>query len=92
MATGEKYPVLNRDNVTIAIQIQLSQKQKFFITFWLHFRNLSESLNVLEKKMTHIAFVFPKLMTSKTWLDKCLKSSVLEDPSTSNMVNLPKHC
>ena len=47
MATGEKYPVLNRDNVTIAIQIQLSQKQKFFITFWLHFRNLSESL---EKK------------------------------------------
>ena len=28
----------------------------------------------------------------KTWLDKCLKSPVSEDPSTSNMVNGPKHC
>ena len=28
----------------------------------------------------------------KTWLDKCLKSRVLEDPSRSNMVSGPKHC
>ena len=28
----------------------------------------------------------------KTWLDKCLKSPVSEDPLTSNMVNGPKHC
>ena len=28
----------------------------------------------------------------KTLLDKCLKSSVLEDLSKSNMVNEPKHC
>ena len=28
----------------------------------------------------------------KTWLDNCLKSPVSEDPSTSNMVNGPKHC
>ena len=28
----------------------------------------------------------------KTWLDKCLKSSVSEDSLTSNMVNGPKHC
>ena len=28
----------------------------------------------------------------KTWLDKYLKESVLEDPSTSNMVNGPKDC
>ena len=28
----------------------------------------------------------------KTWLDKCLKGPVLEDPLTSNMVNRPKHC
>ena len=27
----------------------------------------------------------------KTWLDKCLKSLVLEDLSTGNMVNVPKH-
>ena len=41
--------------------------------------------------MTLIDFVFPKLRTLKTWLDKCLKSPVSEDPSTSNMVNVRKH-
>ena len=41
--------------------------------------------------MTLIDSVFPILRTQKTWSDKCLKSLVLEDPSTSNMVNLPKH-
>ena len=28
----------------------------------------------------------------KRWLDKCLKTIVSEDRSTSNMVNGPKHC
>ena len=28
----------------------------------------------------------------KTWLYKCLKGQVSEDPLTSNMVNGPKHC
>ena len=30
MATDEKYPVLNRDHLTIPIQMQLSQKEKSF--------------------------------------------------------------
>ena len=38
--------------------------------------------------MTLIAFVFPKLQTPKTWLNKYLKRSISEDPSTSNMVNV----
>ena len=28
----------------------------------------------------------------KTWLDKCLKNPVSEDPSRSHTVNGPKHC
>ena len=28
----------------------------------------------------------------KTWLDKCLKSLVSEDPLTSNVVQGPIHC
>ena len=28
----------------------------------------------------------------KTWLDECLKSLLLEDTFTSNMVNRPKNC
>ena len=42
--------------------------------------------------MTLTAFVFSKLRTLKTWLDKCLKSPASEDHSTRNMVNVPKHC
>ena len=42
--------------------------------------------------MTLIDFVFPKWRTPKTWLDKCLKSPVWDGPSTSNMINRPKHC
>ena len=42
--------------------------------------------------MTLTAFAFPKLRTLKTWLDKCWKSPVSEATSTSNMVNVPKHC
>ena len=34
LATDEKYPLLNRDNLTIPIQMQLSQKQKTFSEFF----------------------------------------------------------
>ena len=34
---------------------------------------------------------FRKYRLRKTWLDKCLKSRVPEDPSTDNMANGPKH-
>ena len=56
----------------------------------LHFSNLDEILKFFNQKMTLKVFVFPKLRTVKTWLEKCLKSPVLEDPLTSNMVNVPK--
>ena len=37
LAANEKYPVLNRDNLTIPIQMQLSQKQKTFSEFFAAF-------------------------------------------------------
>ena len=37
LAAEENYPVPNRDNLTIPIQIQLSRKQKKFSQFLLHF-------------------------------------------------------
>ena len=42
--------------------------------------------------MTLIDFLFPKLPPSKRWSDKCLKSPVKDEPSTSNMVKVPKLC
>ena len=46
----------------------------------------------MNKKKTLVDFVFPKLRTPKTWWDKRLKCPVSEDPSPSNMLNVPKHC
>ena len=37
LAADEKYPVLNRDTLTIPIQMQLSQKQKTFSPFFAPF-------------------------------------------------------
>ena len=91
LATDEKYPLFNRDNLTIPIQMQLSEKQKTFSRFLAAFLKSRLNFKHFETKMTLIVFVFLKLWTPKTWLDKCLKSPVLEDPSTSNMEDLPKH-
>ena len=42
--------------------------------------------------MTLRAFVFPKIESVETWLDKYLKSPVSDDPLTSNTLIVPKHC
>ena len=46
-------------------QMQLSQKQKLCLNFFLHFPNLNQILNIFKKKMTLITDVFPKLPTPK---------------------------
>ena len=91
LAGDEKYPVLDRDNLTIPVQMQLSMKKNLFSVFLLVFWSLAEILNVLKKKLTLIAFVFSKFQTRKTYENKCLRTPLSEDPSTINMVNVPKH-
>ena len=83
LTSNDNYSLLNRDNLTLPIHMQLSQNQKFFRVFF-NFWNLHEVLNISKQKMTLIANVFLKLRTPKTWLDKYLKSPVSEEPSTSN--------
>ena len=87
-----KHPVLNRDNLTIPIQMQLSQKQKTFSQFLAALLKSRLNFKYFEKKMTLLAFVFRTLRTPKTRLDKCLKSPVSEDPLRSNMADVTKHC
>ena len=47
---------------------------------------------MFKQKITLIEEVFPKLRTLKKWLNKSLKSPVLEDPSRSIKVRDTKHC
>ena len=47
------------------IQMHLSQKKKVFSQFFAAFFELSFSFKHLEKNMTLIAYLFPKLPTTK---------------------------
>ena len=50
LAADEKYPVLNRDNLTISVQMQLSQKQKTFSEFLAAFLKSILNFEYFEKK------------------------------------------
>ena len=92
LAAEERNPFLNRDNLTIPFQMQLSQNQKPFSECFAWFLKPTINLKDFGKTMTIIDFVFPKLRTPKTFSDKYLKSPVCEDLSIADMVNVPKHC
>ena len=66
LAADEKYPNLNRDNLKIAIQMQLSRKEKIFSPFSAALLLSSSNFERFQKKMTLIAFLLSKLWTPKT--------------------------
>ena len=66
LAADERYPVLHRDNLTIPIQMQLTQKQKKFSQFFTAFWKFRSNFEYFEKKMILIDFVISKLRTQKT--------------------------
>ena len=72
--------------------MQMSQQQRniFWISFWI-FEIYIKSCAFSKKKFIVIDFVFPKLLTPKAWLNKCLKSLVSEAPLTSIMVSGAKN-
>ena len=50
LVSDEKYPALNRDNLTIPIQMQFSQKQKNFSRFFAEFLKSKFNFEHFEKK------------------------------------------
>ena len=67
LAGNEKYPFLKRDNLTVPIQMQLSQKRNSFSEFFAEFLKSTINSKSLEKKrMTLIDFAIRKLRTPKT--------------------------
>ena len=61
LTDDDKYCLLYRDNLTQPIQIRLSQKQKTFSQFFSAFLKSTLNFEHFQKKMTLIAYVFPKL-------------------------------
>ena len=89
---NDKNFLLNRGNLLQHFQMHLSQKRKFFLAFLPDFLNLDSILKNFKKKDPSYLMYFWFYGRWKNWLDKCLKSPVSEDPSTSNMVNGSNRC
>ena len=62
------------------IQIHLSRKQKVFSEFFAAFFEFALNFKQFEKKMTLIAYVFPKLPTTKDVLRSMPNRSRLRGP------------
>ena len=62
------------------IQMHLSQKQKIFSDFISAFFEFAINFEHFQKKMTLIAYVFPKLPTTKHVLREMSKNSRLRGP------------
>ena len=65
LAADEKYPLFNRDNLKIAIQLQLSQKQKFFPQFFAAFCKSGGNIERLEKKDEPYRFFISEITDSE---------------------------
>ena len=60
-AADDKYSLVTRDNWMQTIQIHLSQKENGFSQFFSAFFEFILNFEYFRKKMTLIAYVFPKL-------------------------------
>ena len=76
LAANGKYSVLNRVNLTIPVVMHISEKQKTFSEVFSSFLGSSLHFGYFETKDDVIDFVFPKLWTLKTWLNKRLRVPV----------------
>ena len=65
LTADDKYSVINWDKWMQTIQMHFSQKQKIFSDFLVAFFESAINFEHFQKKMSLIAYVFPKLPTTK---------------------------
>ena len=87
MGAVDKCSLPHRDNLMEPIHMQLSQKLKTFCSFILGFRNLGSILDIFQKKMAVIAYLFLRLRPAKNVVRYMCKSPASDYPSKRNMVN-----
>ena len=65
LTANEKYSLNSKNKGMQKIQMHLSQKQNIFSEFFSTFFESALNFEHFQKKMTLIAYVFPKLPTTK---------------------------
>ena len=75
LAADDKYPVEDWENLQLPIQMQLSEKRKNFLEFFVPFLDSTSKFKHFEKKkMMVMANVFPKLQTMKNFVRPLCKN------------------
>ena len=65
LTADDTYSLLSRDNSMQTIQMHLSEKEKNFSEYFFAFLKSTSNFEHFQKKMTRIAYEFPKLGTPK---------------------------
>ena len=65
LTANDKYSLNSKDKWMQTIQMHLSQKQNIFSEFFSAFFESALNFQHFQKKMTLMAYVFPKLRTTK---------------------------
>ena len=80
LAADEKYPVLNRDNLTIPIQMQLSEKEKTFSEFLAAFLKANLNFKYFGEKYDPRRFCISEIRDSEKVVRQMSKKSRLRGP------------
>ena len=90
LATHGKYPVLNRDNLTVPIQIQLSQKHKIFSHYFPAFLKSSWNFEHFDKKDDADRFCIFEITHSEKVVKKISKKISLRESFNKQHGKLPE--
>ena len=80
MAADEKYPVVNKDNLTIPIQMQSSQKKNTILKFFTAFLKSRSNLKYFEKKDEPHRFCLSEIRDSEKVVKWTSKMSNFRGP------------
>ena len=80
LPTNEKYPLLNRDTLTIPIQTKLSEKQKSFSEIFAAFLKSIRKFQRFEKKYDTHSFCISEITNSENLVRSMSKKSRFKGP------------
>ena len=75
LSADDKYSLFKRDNLTQPISVQLSRKQNTFFELFSTFLKSALDFEHFQKKMSVIAYIFPKLRSPKNLVNSMSKKS-----------------
>ena len=86
LTADDKFSLPNIDNLPQPIQMQFSKKRIIFSQFFRPFLKSILIFEHFEKKMTLVAYVFPKIQTAKDVVRQMSKMTCFRTPLESQIV------